>query len=130
MSKNDQNPHRLDVPLDGVRGPKGAKKTPFDGDPRALWRVGRLARTANLSAELEQLKQRRMPVVILWGDSDRLIPLTALDSLRDALHDPQVRTVPGSHSWLLADPDGFAEVMTNVLALVRPEDDDGPAVVA
>lgn len=39
MSKNENNAHRLDVPLDGVRGPKGAKKTPFDGDPRALWRV-------------------------------------------------------------------------------------------
>ncbi|MCH8561848.1 polyphosphate kinase 2 family protein [Nesterenkonia sp. YGD6] len=39
MSKNEKNAHRLDVPLDGVRGPKGAKKTPFEGDPRKLWRV-------------------------------------------------------------------------------------------
>lgn len=39
MSKNDQTLDRLDVTLAGVRGPKGAKKTPFDGDPRSLWRV-------------------------------------------------------------------------------------------
>lgn len=89
-------------------------------NPRALWRVGRLAATANLSAELEELKQRRMPVVILWGDDDRLIPPSCLESLRDALGDPTVMTVPGTHSWLLADPDGFAEVMTNVIAMVPP----------
>lgn len=86
-------------------------------NPRALWRVGRLAATANLSAELEQLKQLQVPVVILWGDGDRLIPPAALASLRDALGDPQLRTVPGTHSWLLADPAGFAEVMTNVVDL-------------
>jgi pimeloyl-ACP methyl ester carboxylesterase len=86
-------------------------------NPRALWRVGRLAATANLSAELEQLKQRGLPVVILWGDDDRLIPPSCLESLRGALGDPQLRTVPGTHSWLLADPAGFAEVMTNVVAL-------------
>jgi hypothetical protein len=26
-----------------------------------------------------------------------------------------VVTVPGTHSWLLADPDAFGEIMTNVL---------------
>lgn len=91
-------------------------------NPRALWRVGRLAASANLTAELEELKQRRMPIVILWGDGDRLIPQSCLESLRDALGDPTVMTVPGTHSWLLADPDGFAEVMTNVIGMVPAGD--------
>jgi pimeloyl-ACP methyl ester carboxylesterase len=103
-------------------------------NPRALWRVGRLARTANLSQELEQLKQRQLPVVILWGDGDKLLPSSSLESLRTALGDPEVHTVPGTHSWLLADPAGFGEVMTNVIGLtplVTDEDtapeDDQPA---
>jgi len=98
-------------------------------NPRALWRVGRLARTANLSAELEQLKQRQLPVVILWGDGDKLLPSGSLQSLRVALGDPTVHTVPGTHSWLLADPAGFGEVMTNVvgLAALAVPDDDQPA---
>jgi hypothetical protein len=35
-----------------------------------------------------------------------------------------VVTVPGSHSWLLADPDAFGEVMTNVLDIVGPDDSE------
>jgi hypothetical protein len=27
--------------------------------------------------------------------------------------------VPGNHSWLLADPDAFGEVMTNVIEVAR-----------
>ncbi|RJN32127.1 PPK2 family polyphosphate kinase [Nesterenkonia natronophila] len=39
MPKDTQNPAPLEVGLSGVRGPTGAKKTPFTGDPRSLWRV-------------------------------------------------------------------------------------------
>jgi hypothetical protein len=35
--------------------------------------------------------------------------------------------VPGNHSWLLADPDGFAEVMTNVLGVLPAVDATGDA---
>lgn len=87
-------------------------------NPRAVWRVAHLARTAELTGELEELKRRRLPVVILWGESDTVIPHAALQSLRAALGDPQVITVPGTHSWLLSDPDAFAEVITNVLGVV------------
>jgi pimeloyl-ACP methyl ester carboxylesterase len=95
-------------------------------NPSALWRVGRLAARANLEPELEELKRRGLPVVVLWGTGDKVVPEACLASLRGALGDPEVLTVPGNHSWLLADPDGFAEVMTNVLAVAsdvgaRPE---------
>jgi len=86
-------------------------------NPRALWRVGRLARTANLTEELEQLKQGQVPVVILWGAGDKLLPSSSLESLRTALGNPEVHTVPGNHSWLLADPAGFGEVMTNIVGV-------------
>ena len=93
------------------------------GNPRAIWRVARLARTADLTAELEELKRRRLPVVILWGRGDTVLPPASLESLRSALSDPALITVPGKHSWLLADPGSFAEVMTNVVGLpgaIRP----------
>ncbi len=83
--------------------------------PGAIVRVARLARLADLTGELEELKRRRLPVVILWGRSDTVIPYASLEALRAALGDPEVITVPGTHTWLLADPDSFGEVMTNVL---------------
>ena len=86
-------------------------------NPRGLWRVGRLAARADLVPELEELKRRGLPVTVLWGTGDKVVPAACLASLRSALGDPDVVTVPGNHSWLLADPDGFAEVMTNVLGL-------------
>jgi pimeloyl-ACP methyl ester carboxylesterase len=91
-------------------------------NPSALWRVGRLAARANLEPELEELKRRGLPVVVLWGSGDRVVPEACLASLRGALGDPEVVTVPGNHSWLLADPDGFAEVMTNVLGVLPAVD--------
>lgn len=83
--------------------------------PGTLWRVGGLAREANLAAELEELKRRRLPVVILWGKEDTVVPWACAESLIDALHEPTVLTVSGDHSWLLGHPKRFAEVLTNVL---------------
>ena len=37
-----------------------------------------------------------------------------------------VITVPGTHSWLIADPDAFGEVMTNVLDVVGLTGVDAP----
>jgi pimeloyl-ACP methyl ester carboxylesterase len=86
-------------------------------NPRAIWDVAHLARTADLTGELEELKRRRLPVVILWGRSDKVIPPASLESLCTALGDPKLITVPGKHSWLLADPQGFGEVMTDVVGV-------------
>ena len=83
--------------------------------PGALWRVGGLAREANLVAELEDLKDRRLPVVILWGREDKVVPWACAESLIGSLHDPHVVTVPGDHSWLIDNPEHFAETLTNVL---------------
>lgn len=87
-------------------------------NPGALWRVGHLARTADLTAELEELKRRQLPVVVLWGRDDTVLPPACLASLRGSLGDPEVITVKGNHSWLLSDPRAFGEIMTNVVGLV------------
>jgi pimeloyl-ACP methyl ester carboxylesterase len=87
-------------------------------NPRAFWRVANLARTADLRPELEELKKRRVPVVILWGDKDRIIPRASFDELC-ATVGQEGEVVAGNHSWLLADPDAFGEVMTNILPVAE-----------
>jgi pimeloyl-ACP methyl ester carboxylesterase len=83
-------------------------------DPMGFWRVGTLARQANLLVELEELKRRQLPVVVLWGNEDEIVPSASLNAIVDVVGgDPVV--VDGSHSWLLADPDRFGEIMTNVV---------------
>ena len=85
--------------------------------PRTLWRVGRLARQADLGVELEELKRRATPVVILWGREDTVLPWACAESLISALGHPQVVMVDGDHSWLIGDPGRFVEVLTNVLGV-------------
>ena len=80
--------------------------------PLAMWRAGKLARTADLTEELEELKRRRLPVVVLWGARDKLIPRESFDDLCAAIGS-EGEVVEGSHAWLLADPDAFGEVITN-----------------
>jgi pimeloyl-ACP methyl ester carboxylesterase len=89
-------------------------------DPAAIWRAAHIARTADLTTELEELKRRRLPVVIVWSKDDNVIPRASLASLRAALGDPQLITVEGSHSWVISDPQMFGEVITNLVA-VPPE---------
>jgi pimeloyl-ACP methyl ester carboxylesterase len=86
--------------------------------PLTLWKVGNLARTADLTAELEELKQRRVPVVVLWGEQDQIIPKASFDALCAAIGS-EGEVVAGNHSWLLADPDTFGEVMTNVVEVAK-----------
>ncbi|MDQ1445890.1 MAG: hypothetical protein QOI20_2354 [Acidimicrobiaceae bacterium] len=87
-------------------------------NPRAFVRVANLARQADLRDELEDLKARKLPVVVLWGDKDRIIPRASFDDLCQAIGN-EGEVVEGTHSWLLADPDAFGEVMTNVLPVAR-----------
>lgn len=90
-------------------------------DPRSLWRVAGLARSADLTSELETLRARGLPIVVLWGRADRVLPRASMESLCAAAGmDPEeCVTVPGKHTWLLADPRTFGEVMTNVAGLAR-----------
>ena len=86
---------------------------------RTVWRVGKVARHCTLTKELESLKASRLPIIILWGRSDQVIPERSFRELCAAAGvgsaDAMCVTVEGYHTWLLADPKGFAEVMTNVV---------------
>ncbi len=84
-------------------------------EPRAFWRVAALARGADLLDELTELKRRRLPVVVLWGNRDRIVTRDAFEEMCEVLGTPHSVTVEGSHAWLIADPDTFGEVITNVV---------------
>jgi pimeloyl-ACP methyl ester carboxylesterase len=103
-------------------------------DPRAFWHAASIARCADLTGELEQLKRRRLPVVVLWGDRDELVTRASFDALCESLGNPVSVTVSGSHSWLIADPDAFGEVITNVIPVAMSAgavlDDEEDQIVA
>ncbi|MBI2708153.1 MAG: alpha/beta hydrolase [Actinobacteria bacterium] len=87
-------------------------------NPRAMLRVGNLARRADLTPELEVLKERGLPVVVLWGTRDGVIPRASFDAMCRAIG-AEGEVIDGSHSWLVGDPDAFGEVITNHVAVAK-----------
>ena len=83
---------------------------------RGVWQTGNLARTADLIDALEEIAVRAMPVVVLWGADDHVIPRTSFHAVCAALGDPEVREVPGNHNWLIDDAELFGQVLTESLA--------------
>jgi pimeloyl-ACP methyl ester carboxylesterase len=81
-------------------------------NPRAIVRVANLARRADLRVELERLRDRGLPITILWGTRDGIVPRESFEALCVA-SGVEGTVVEGSHSWLLADPQQFGEVITN-----------------
>lgn len=81
-------------------------------NPRAIVKVANLARRADLRGELEALRDSGLSISILWGTRDGIIPRESFEALCVA-SGVQGTVVEGSHSWLLADPDKFGEVITN-----------------
>jgi pimeloyl-ACP methyl ester carboxylesterase len=88
------------------------------GNPIGMWRAAQVARNADLTAELNDLRARGLPVVVLWGDKDTVIPRASFDAVCAAVGSVG-KVVPGRHSWLLADPDAFGEVMANSVVVAR-----------
>jgi surfactin synthase thioesterase subunit len=70
------------------------------------------------------LKARRLPVVVLWGNRDALVTRASFAAMCEQLGDPLTVTVEGGHSWLLADPDAFGEVITNVIPVAMSTGSD------
>lgn len=87
-------------------------------NPVAMYRAGELARTADLTPELEELKERRLPVMVLWGARDGVVPRASFEALCRAVG-AEGEVVDGTHSWLLADPAAFGEVITNAVEVAR-----------
>lgn len=84
-------------------------------NPFAMWRVGDIVRRADLRREMRVLKRQGVPVTVVWSDRDRLVPYAGFSAMCRAAGVEGVE-VPGHHSWLIADPSRFAEVMVRAFA--------------
>ncbi len=87
-------------------------------NPLGLLDVLNLLRRADLLAELQELRRRELPVVVLWGDHDTVIPRASFAALCSAIGS-EGEVVEGRHSWLLADPDAFGSILTNSIAVAK-----------
>ncbi len=87
-------------------------------NPVGVLRTGLLARSADLRAELADIKRRRVPVVAISGDHDRVIPQSSFEALCDAAG-CKGQVVRGRHSWLLADPDTFERTLSRIVLAMR-----------
>ena len=87
-------------------------------NPRAIVRVANLARRADLRPELEALRDSGLPITIRWGARDGVIPRESFEALCVA-SGVQGQVIDGSHSWMLADPQRFGEVITNDVLMAK-----------
>lgn len=83
-------------------------------NPVGVWRAGMLARRTDLLAELADIRAHGIPVSVLWGEGDAIVPRASFEAICSTLG-VSGRLVPGRHSWLLADPDRFASVMAQAV---------------
>lgn len=88
-------------------------------NPIGVWRAAELARRVDLAVELAAIRRSGVPVHAVWSDGDVIIPRACFESLCEALGLPGT-VVRGRHSWLLADPGSFAEVMADAVAAAAP----------
>jgi len=87
-------------------------------NPRAVIKVANLARRADLRTEVEALRDSGLAISIIWGTRDGIIPRESFEALCVA-SGVEGTVVDGSHSWLLADPARFGEVITNDLRVAQ-----------
>ena len=87
-------------------------------NPRAIVKVANLARRADLRTELEELRDTGLPISIIWGTRDGIIPRESFEALCVA-SGVSGTVVEGSHSWLLANPSHFGEVITNDVQVAK-----------
>ena len=84
------------------------------GNPCGLVRCADIAWRADLRREAEDVRSMGIPVLVLTGHSDGVIPRGAFESLCNAIG-ADGRVVEGGHSWMLADPDSFSAAIGTVI---------------
>ena len=84
------------------------------GNPCGMVWAAQIAWRADLRQEAERVRSAGIPVLVLTGRTDGVVPRQAFESLCDAMG-TDGRVVEGGHSWMLADPDSFAAAMGPVI---------------
>ena len=84
-------------------------------NPLGLWTAAGIARTADLTGDLVALRASGIPVLVVQGEGDTIIPRASFRALCTAIG-CEGELVPGRHSWLLADPDAFGKLLAGPVA--------------
>jgi pimeloyl-ACP methyl ester carboxylesterase len=72
--------------------------------------VGSMLMTVDLRPEVRSLVAQGMPILAEWGCFDRVATAATAAEFSDCARTP-VQWVPGGHSWMLARPQGQADVL-------------------
>jgi pimeloyl-ACP methyl ester carboxylesterase/glycine cleavage system regulatory protein len=83
-------------------------------NPLGLARAGFLAQSADLRADLTEIKKSGVPVLALTSESDTVIPRPAFEDVCNTVGADR-HVVSGGHAWLLVDPDLFGEVLASTI---------------
>jgi len=76
--------------------------------------VGSMLMTVDQRSEVRHLAAQEMPILNEWGCFDRITPgHTALEFA--AIARSPVLWVPGGHSWMLARPQGQADILAHLV---------------
>ena len=84
------------------------------GNPHGVLRIARLAQQADLRRDAQELRAGGLPVLVLTGSGDRVIPRAAFETLCETIG-TDGRVVRGGHSWMLADPDSLIGAIASVV---------------
>ena len=83
-------------------------------DPLRVATTALVAISADLRREMARLAADDLPVTVLWSDRDGVIPMSAFDTFCSTFG-TEGQVVRGGHSWLLASPDAFGDVLENMI---------------
>jgi len=75
--------------------------------------VGAMLMATDLRPEVRRLAAQAMPILAEWGCFDRVTTGAAAAEFADCAR-TAVQWVPGGHSWMLARPQGQADVLTHI----------------
>ncbi len=75
--------------------------------------IGGMLMATDLRPEVRRLAAQSMPILAEWGCFDRVSTAAAAAEFADCAR-TTVQWVPGGHSWMLARPQGQADVLTHI----------------
>jgi pimeloyl-ACP methyl ester carboxylesterase len=75
--------------------------------------IGGLLMTIDLRPEVRRLAAQSMPILAEWGCFDRVSDGATATEFADCAR-TRVQWLPGGHSWMLARPQGQADVLTHL----------------
>ena len=75
--------------------------------------IGAMLMTVDMREEVAALAAAGMPILAEWGTFDRVVGHETAEEF-ERWSQTQVQWVPGGHSWMLARPQGQADLLTHI----------------